>query len=90
METKVDLRDDAGVIETLAKNLQRPISYEMGEQKAKDLGAVKYVECSALTQVDYPDSKVYGTNMGPTWGRQDPGGSHVGPMILATLVAMDR
>ena len=27
-----------------------------------------------------PDSKVHGTNMGPTWGRQDPGGPHVGPM----------
>ena len=30
-----------------------------------------------------PESKVYGANMGPTWGRQDPGGSHVGPMNLA-------
>ena len=30
-----------------------------------------------------PDSKVYGANMGPTWGRQDPGGPHVGPMNLA-------
>ena len=28
----------------------------------------------------YPDSKVHGANMGPIWGRQDPGGSHVGPM----------
>ena len=27
-----------------------------------------------------PDSKVHGANMGPIWGRQDPGGSHVGPM----------
>ena len=27
-----------------------------------------------------PDSKVRGTNMGPIWGRQDPGGSHAGPM----------
>ena len=27
----------------------------------------------------FPDSKVYGANMGPTWGRQDPGGPHVGP-----------
>ena len=24
-----------------------------------------------------PDTKVHGANMGPTWGRQDPGGSHV-------------
>ena len=30
-----------------------------------------------------PDSKVNGANMGPIWGRQDPGGSHVGPMNFA-------
>ena len=27
-----------------------------------------------------PDTKVHGANMGPIWGRQDPGGPHVGPM----------
>ena len=26
------------------------------------------------------DSTVHGANMGPIWGRQDPGGPHVGPM----------
>ena len=26
------------------------------------------------------DNKVHGANMGTTWGRQDPGGPHVGPM----------
>ena len=30
-----------------------------------------------------PDSKVHGANMGPIWGRLDPGGPHVGPMNLA-------
>ena len=30
-----------------------------------------------------PDSKVHGANMGPTWGQQDPGGSHIGPMNFA-------
>ena len=30
-----------------------------------------------------PDSKVRGANMGPIWGRQDPGGPHVGHMDLA-------
>ena len=30
--------------------------------------------------VKAPDSKVYGANMGPIWGRQDPGGTHVGPI----------
>ena len=29
------------------------------------------------------DSKVHGANMGPTWGRQDPGGPHVGQVNLA-------
>ena len=39
--------------------------------------------------VCYPGGKVYGANMGPTWGRQDPGGPHVGPMNLAIWVAFD-
>ena len=30
-----------------------------------------------------PDSKVHGANMGHTWGRQDPGGPHVGHVNLA-------
>jgi GTPase SAR1 family protein len=46
----VDLRDDNAVLEKLAKSRQRPISFEQGERLARELGAVKYVECSALTQ----------------------------------------
>lgn len=49
--TQIDLRDDAPTIEKLAKNKQKPISAEQGEKLAKELKAVKYVECSALTQV---------------------------------------
>ena len=37
---------------------------------------------SQLTQLN-PDSKVHGANMGPIWGRQDPGGPHFGPMNFA-------
>ena len=33
-----------------------------------------------------PDSKVHGANMRPIWGRQEPGGPHVGPMNLAIWV----
>ena len=36
---------------------------------------------------NYPDSKVHGANMGPIWGRQDPGGPHVGPMNFAIWVS---
>ena len=32
---------------------------------------------------NFPNSNVHGANMGPTWGRQNPGGSHVGPMNFA-------
>ena len=32
---------------------------------------------------DFPDSKVHGGHMGPIWGREDPGGPHVGPVNFA-------
>ena len=34
----------------------------------------------------FPDNKVHGANMGPIWGRQDPGGPHVGPMNFVIWV----
>ena len=46
----VDLRDDPVVLEKLAKNRSRPVTFDQGERLARELGAVKYVECSALTQ----------------------------------------
>ena len=35
----------------------------------------------------YPDSKVHGANMGPTWVLSAPDGLHVGPINLAIRVA---
>lgn len=46
----IDLRDDKAVVDKLARQRQRVISTEMGERLARELGAVRYVECSALTQ----------------------------------------
>uniref|UniRef100_A0AAR2KCR5 Cell division cycle 42 n=1 Tax=Pygocentrus nattereri TaxID=42514 RepID=A0AAR2KCR5_PYGNA len=46
----IDLRDDPSTTEKLAKNKQKPITPETAEKLARDLKAVKYVECSALTQ----------------------------------------
>jgi len=48
--TQVDLRDDAGTLEKLSKNKQKPIGNEGGDKLSRELRAVKYVECSALTQ----------------------------------------
>ena len=48
--TQVDLRDDPRVIEELRRQKQGPFSVDVAVTLAKELGAVKYVECSALTQ----------------------------------------
>lgn len=48
--TKTDLREDPIQIEKLREKRQNPISYAQGLALAKEIGAVKYQECSALTQ----------------------------------------
>ena len=49
--TQIDLREDPNTMEKLQKSRQKPTSSEQGEKLARELKAVKYVECSALTQV---------------------------------------
>lgn len=53
--TQTDLRDDPSVREKLGKQKMTPVKKEDGERMAKELGAVKYVECSALTQYKLKD-----------------------------------
>jgi Ras-related C3 botulinum toxin substrate 1 len=48
--TKYDLREDDSVIQELHKKQQAPIQTSAGEKLSKEIGAVSYVECSALTQ----------------------------------------
>ena len=50
MGTKLDLRDDPRTIRDLAKEKLKPISYSEGQIMQHVLGAVEYLECSALTQ----------------------------------------
>jgi hypothetical protein len=67
--TQVDLRDDPSVREKLAKQKMQPVRKEDGERMAKELGAVKYVECSALTQYklkDVFDEVCPGLSLAPT------------------------
>jgi cell division control protein 42 len=53
--TQVDLRDEQQVRDKLQKQRMSPVRKEDGERMAKELGAVKYVECSALTQYKLKD-----------------------------------
>jgi len=48
--TKVDLRDDPERLDNLREVGLQPISTTEGEALAKEINAVKYMECSALTQ----------------------------------------
>jgi small GTP-binding protein len=48
--TKLDLRDDHETIEKLREKKQSPITYPQGLAKMKEINAIKYLECSALTQ----------------------------------------
>ena len=53
--TQTDLRDDPSVRDKLGKQKMSPVRKEDGERMAKELRAVKYVECSALTQYKLKD-----------------------------------
>ena len=44
--------------------------------------------CLYFSVDSYPDSKVHGANMVPTWVLSAPDGSHVGPMNLAIRVCL--
>jgi len=48
--TKLDLREDPATIEKLRDRRMAPIAYSQGVTMARDIKAVKYLECSALTQ----------------------------------------
>jgi len=48
--TKLDLREDPEKLESLKEKGLSPITTEQGEQLAQEIKAVKYMECSALTQ----------------------------------------
>ncbi|EGC31996.1 racB, RHO family GTPase, partial [Dictyostelium purpureum] len=48
--TKCDLREDKESLEKLREKHQQPLTFQQGEQMAKEIKAFCYMECSALTQ----------------------------------------
>ena len=48
--TKMDLREDWETVEELNTERLSPITYPQGLQLQKEIGAAKYMECSAITQ----------------------------------------
>eukprot|EP01105_Mastigella_eilhardi_P007696 TRINITY_DN1931_c0_g2_i1.p1 TRINITY_DN1931_c0_g2~~TRINITY_DN1931_c0_g2_i1.p1 ORF type:complete len:192 (-),score=54.66 TRINITY_DN1931_c0_g2_i1:63-638(-) len=48
--TKMDLRDDPATVLELKNNNQQPVTFEQGQQLAREIQAHKYMECSARNQ----------------------------------------
>lgn len=48
--TKLDLRDDRETLEKLREKKLAPIPFPQGLAMMKEINAIKYLECSALTQ----------------------------------------
>lgn len=48
--TKLDLREDKNTLDKLKTSKQSPVTPAQGYSLEKEINAVKYVECSALTQ----------------------------------------
>ena len=48
--TKIDLKQDRAVEASLRAKHMEFIEFDKGIETAKEIGAYKYVECSALTQ----------------------------------------
>ena len=87
---KIDLRNDQPTVERLAKNSQRPISREQGEQLARTLtqdvkaagvqgtakSKVKYMECSAFTGEGIKDLFEEAARLGLSYTDPDPNRKH--------------
>ncbi|KAJ2158352.1 ras small GTPase RAC1 [Coemansia sp. RSA 552] len=49
---KLDLRDSAEVMEELRQYDEHPVTYDEGKRMARRIGAVSYVECSSIDNVN--------------------------------------
>ncbi|CAB4055329.1 CDC42 [Lepeophtheirus salmonis] len=77
--TQVDLRNDEKTKEALSKCKQKPITEEQGRSLAKEIGAVRYSECSAITQnglKDVFDEAIIAVLERPSSGKEDSNGGN--------------
>ena len=66
---------------TLQQNYDDDLKYSL--QKLQHRCYFKRIQQEKLYKQWSPDSKVHGAIMESIWGRQDPGGLHVGPVKFA-------
>lgn len=86
---KTDLREDEGVMSALREGQQSPISVEAANAFATKIGAVTYVECSALTQKGLKEvfdtaTRAARDSINAATGAAAAGGASAGSAQLAT------
>lgn len=54
--TKLDLRENVDTLKRLKERDQAPITYDLGVKLQKEIGAIAFSECSALTQKGLKDA----------------------------------
>jgi len=71
--TKIDLRNDAATLKRLnTKSKRGPVTEEEGDALAAELGAIKYMECSALTSKNLNEVFVDAITAALTPVKKDP------------------
>ena len=86
--TKVSLHQDALMLENMPGNQGIPHTKGQYCRKCVHVMASSCHNEQTTSPQFFTDpvSKVQGANMGPIWGRQDPGGPHVGPINFVIWV----
>ena len=67
--TKIDLREDKEALQALSDNGHSPIKREQGQKLANKIRAVKYLECSALTQRGLKQVTIFQQTMQTLWSQ---------------------
>ena len=89
--TKMDLRDDPGMLAKLAEKNLTPVSFEKGEEMKGEIGARKYMECSAKTQkgVKQVFDEAIRAKLGQGGAGSQPEATHTPLFCCAHMGAMD-
>lgn len=82
--TKIDLREDRETLSALSEQGLSPLKREQGQKLSNKVRAVKYMECSALTQRGLKQVSV-GVGEGTKWVTKTKYSSLVASLLIAGL-----